>query len=125
MRTTTHPPDHRLYAKLVLSSPGIKKYLPVTQDDYEAYTACKQRLEKEESQGLVRLPDATLFDGFNTRQAMGYNYHSWRDFFNARQLPALGWLHESILELQESAERDALLSLFSGTLEFNNLFTSY
>jgi putative DNA methylase len=56
---------------------------------------------------------------------MGYNYHSWRDFFNARQLLALGWLHEAIVSLPESAERDALLSLFSGTLEFNNLFASY
>jgi putative DNA methylase len=66
-----------------------------------------------------------LFDGYNTRQAIGYNYHSWRDFFNARQLLALGWLHKSIMKLPESAERDALLSLFSGTLEFNNLFASY
>lgn len=125
VRETTKPPTHRLYAKLILSSQGEKKYLPVTDYDIEAYNLCEQRLGMEESQGLVRLPQATLSEGYNTRQAMGYNYHSWRDFFNARQLLALGWLHESIRNLPESAERDALLLLFSGTLEFNNLFASY
>ncbi len=125
IQATVNPPTHRLYAKLILSPQGIKKYLPATEADYEAYIACTQQLETEESQGLIRLPNATLFDGYNTRQAMGYNYHSWRDFFNARQLLALGWLHRSIMELPENAERDALLLLFSGTLEFNNLFASY
>ena len=125
MRATINPPTHRLYAKLVLSPQGEKRYLRATDDDYEAYIACEQRLQTEELQGLVRLPEATLFEGYNTRQAMGYNYNSWRDFFNARQLLALGWLHDSIRKLPESAERDALLLLFSGTLEFNNLFASY
>lgn len=125
VKTTDSPPAHRLYAKLVLTSQGEKKYLPATDDDYAAYITCERRLQTEESQGLICLPKATFFDGYNTRQAMGYNYHSWRDFFNARQLLALGWLHESIIKLPESAERDALLSLFSGTLEFNNLFASY
>jgi putative DNA methylase len=124
IKATPNPPAHKLYAKLVLSQ-GTKKYLPVTDDDIAAYIECKQRLEREELQELIRLPETTLFDGYNTRQAMGYNYHSWRDFFNARQLLALGWLHKSIVELPEGTERDALLSLFSGMLEFNNLFASY
>jgi putative DNA methylase len=125
MQAAPHPPTHRLYAKLVLYSQGTKKYLPATEDDYAAYAACKQQLKTEETQGAIRLPHTTLFDGYNTRQAMKYNYHSWQDFFNARQLLALGWLHKSIMELPKSAERDALFSLFSGTLEFNNLFASY
>ena len=125
IRATASPPTHKLYAKLILSKQGVKKYLPATEADNEAYIACEQQLGLEESQGLIRLPDMTLFDGYNTRQAMGYNYHSWRDFFNARQLLALGWLHKAIMELSGSAERDALLTLFSGTLEFNNLFASY
>jgi putative DNA methylase len=125
VRETTKPPTHKLYAKLILSPQGEKKYLPATDDDYEAYITCEQQLQVEEAQGSIRLPKSPLSDGYNTRQAMSYNYHSWRDFFNARQLLALGWLHESIGKLPVSAERDALLLLFSGTLEFNNLFASY
>lgn len=125
VKETAKPPTHKLYAKLVLFSQGEKKYFPATDHDHEAYSLCEQRLIMEESQELIKLPQASLSAGYNTRQAMGYNYHSWRDFFNARQLLALGWLHNSIRNLPESAERDALLLLFSGTLEFNNLFASY
>ncbi|GAB4581736.1 MAG: hypothetical protein Fur0022_44860 [Anaerolineales bacterium] len=125
MRSTFNPPAHRLYAKLVLTAQGEKKYLPATDEDLAAYFQCKEQLRTEEAQGLIRLPQTTLVDGYNTRQAMAYNYRTWRDFFNARQLLTLGWLHEAIMKLPENAERDALLLLFSGTLEFNNLFATY
>ena len=46
-----------------------------------------------------RLPTLKLQDGYNTRQAMGYGFRQWRDFFNARQLLALDWLHEAITSL--------------------------
>lgn len=125
MRVSKTPPTHRLYAKLVLTTAGEKRYLPATEDDFTAYAICQQRLAHEESQGLIHLPATILWDGYNTRQAMAYNYHSWRDFFNARQLLALGWLQEAIAQVPDQAERDALLTLFSGTLEFSNLFASY
>lgn len=125
MRLSTRPPSHRLYAKLILSTQGDKRYLPATETDRGAYSVCERLLESEVAAGTIRLPETTLEDGYNTRQAIGYNYRTWRDFFNARQLLALGWLQNSIINLPENAERDALLLLFSGTLEFNNLFTSY
>jgi putative DNA methylase len=56
---------------------------------------------------------------------MSHNYRSWRDFFNDRQLLALGLLQRAIFELNDVRTRDALLLLFSGVLEFNNLFVSY
>lgn len=125
VKATNRPPNHKLFAKLILTSQGKKRYLPATEDDFEAFNECTTRLYKEESKGLIRLPNTTLSNGYNTRQALGYNYRSWRDFFNPRQLLALGWLHEAIINLPESPERDALIGLFSGTLEFNNLFASY
>ncbi len=70
-------------------------------------------------------PDLELEGGHNTRQAMNYGYRSWREFFNARQLLALGWLHRAIAAIDDSMSRDALLTVFSGALEFNNMFASY
>ena len=64
-------------------------------------------------------------DGYNTKQVINYAYSSWREFFNDRQLLALGWLHEAILGLPDDAARAALLNVFSGVLEFNNMFASY
>jgi putative DNA methylase len=56
---------------------------------------------------------------------MNYAFTTWRDFFNDRQLLALGWLRAGIATLADSPTRDALLTLFSGVLEFNNLFATY
>jgi putative DNA methylase len=125
VRSSDRPPAHRLYGKLLLTQEGEKRYLPAADVDIKSYEECSQLLKSELERGPIRLPGTMLIDGFNTRQAIGYNYHSWRDFFNDRQLLALGWLHEAIAEISDSNTRDALLILFSGLLEFNNLFASY
>lgn len=125
VRATGKPPSHRLYGKLLLIPDGAKRYLPTTPADIAAYQHCCRQLESEIKSGQTSLPDTLLMNGYNTRQAMGYNYRKWRDFFNDRQLLTLGWLHKSILHLSDTQSRDALLLLFSGVLEFNNLFASY
>ncbi|HSW00753.1 MAG TPA: hypothetical protein VLI39_11315 [Sedimentisphaerales bacterium] len=125
VRASTNPPDHRLYAKLVLTSSGWKVYLPATPDDLQAYQECSGMLDTELRDGTIRLPETSLADGHNTKQAIGYNYRHWRQFFNDRQLLALGWLQGGIAEVSERETRDLLLTLFSGLLEFNNLFASY
>jgi putative DNA methylase len=125
VRASGRPPAHRLYGKLLLTPDGKKRYLPTTGEDMEAYDECSTLLQDELTRGAIRLPDTVLTDGFNTRQAIGYNYHYWRDFFNERQLLALGWLHAAVAALSDVPTREALLTLFSGVLEFNNLFASY
>lgn len=119
------PPAHRLYAKLVLTASGEKQYLRATTEDFAAFAHASTMFREEVAAGHIRLPVGELADGYNTRQAIGYGYKAWRDFFNDRQLLALGWLHEAIAALPDEATRDALLVLFSGVLEFNNLFASY
>lgn len=125
VRSSDRPPTHRLYGKLLLTAEGKKRYLPASKDDLIAYQECSNLLPNELEKRTIRLPHAILTDGFNTRQAMGYNYRRWRDFFNDRQLLALGWLHNAISELPDTSAREALCTLFSGVLEFNNLFASY
>lgn len=125
IRSLGRPPDHRLYAKLILLPTGDKRYTRASQKDVERYRTCSAVLASEVAQGAIHLPDALLSDGNNTRQALGYNYHRWRDFFNDRQLLGLGWLQAAITQLPDKITRDAFLLLFSGVLEFNNLFASY
>jgi putative DNA methylase len=118
-------PPFRLYAKLVLTANGRKEYLAVSEDDQRAYADCSKRLEKEVGRKNIILPSLNLENGHNTRQAMSYGFLGWRDFFNDRQLFALSLLQSAILRLSDEAARNALLMLFSGVLEFNNLFASY
>ena len=122
---TKKTPRFRLYGKLVLTKGGGKEYLPASDADRAAYGSCGEQLAKEVSEGEVLLPRLALQPGYNTRQAMSYGFTTWRDFFNDRQLLALGWLHAAISRLPDAPARDALLTLFSGVLEFNNLFASY
>lgn len=118
-------PQFRLYGKLVLNRNGEKEYLPATDADVEEYHSCSGRLRAEIEAGAIAVPDLLLENGHNTRQAMNYGFANWRDFFNDRHLLALGWIHNEILQLTDENVRKAMLTLFSGVLEFNNLFASY
>jgi putative DNA methylase len=121
VKAAGRPPSHRLFAKLVLTTSGEKQYLPISADDIIGYENCSRQLSRSD----LPLPTLQLEDGYNTRQAINYGYTSWRQFFNDRQLLALGWLRQAIAELPEDAERDAMRAVFSGALEFNNMFASY
>jgi putative DNA methylase len=99
--------------------------LPVDKNDIEADTTCSHELQALVEKGSIKLPDLALEEGHNTRQAMNYKFSNWRDFFNDRQLLGLGQLYSSIHELEDAEARDSLATLFSGALEFNNLFASY
>lgn len=116
-----HPPAHRMFGKLVLTGADDKIYVPVSREDDLAYKRCSDELGKSR----LLLPGLEMENGHNTKQVLNYAYRSWREFFNDRQLLALGWLHEAILELSNDAVRAALLNVFSGVLEFNNMFASY
>ncbi|MDA8394637.1 MAG: DNA methyltransferase [Candidatus Dormibacteraeota bacterium] len=118
-------PDFRLYAKLVLREDGRKEYLRATQTDIEAYASASAMLAGEVAAGRIELPSLLLKPGYNTSQAMGYGFCDWRDFFNDRQLLALGWLRGAIAAVPDGNVRAVMLTLFSGLLEFNNMFASY
>jgi putative DNA methylase len=117
-------PRREMYAKLVLGLNGKKRYEPITEFDRSLYAECSDLLQRRMAD-LV-LPLGELDHGENTRQAIRWGFTSWRQFFNDRQLYSLGLLAATIRDLSTGeAEREALVALFSGTLEFNNMFCSF
>ena len=118
---THSPPSHRMYAKLVLRDDGIKEYLGITQKDLEVFASAKKQLQSSD----LPIPRVEIQDGNNTRQILNYGYRYWHELFNERQLLALALLANSIRDLPTGASKDALAILFSGVLEFNNMFASY
>lgn len=121
VRATSTPPGHRLYAKLVLMPDGSKAYLPATDFDRSLYAEAESALRKR----VDAFPTEAIAPGHNTNQALNYNYRYWHEFFNARQLLALSILGERISRINDCALRDLFVCLFSGALEFNNMFASY
>jgi len=119
-RTEQHP-NHKLYASMVLLGNGKKEYLRIDDLDIELYDKAKRELEKLNS----TIPNMNIIPGHNTNQAIKYNYKNWRNFFNSRQLLTLNILLSAILEIKNTEIREQFLTLFSGTLEFNNMFCSF
>lgn len=121
VRNTLVPPRHRMYAKLVLMPNGSKVYMSATDDDMALYEEAQTALVKLQN----AFPIVEIESGCNTDQALGYNYRHWHEMFNDRQLLCLHVLANRIGQIQDSKLRDLFVCLFSGTLEFYNMFASY
>lgn len=115
------PPAHRMYAKMILTPAGEKQYHRITAADLELYSEAECELAK--------LPDAypvvAIEPGYNTNQALNYNYAYWHNMFNARQLLCLGILADRIRKIEDKPTRELFACLLSGCLEFNNMFASF
>ncbi|MFZ5593340.1 MAG: DNA methyltransferase [Pseudomonadota bacterium] len=121
IRASGKPPAHRMYAKLVLLPDGKKAYHPATDEDRALYAKAERALAKRKN----AFPVVAIEPGYNTNQALGYNYRNWHEMFNARQLLCLSILADRIRAIPDSVLRELFTCLFSGALEFNNMFASY
>lgn len=121
IRNSCEPPEHRMYAKLVLTPDGRKDYLAADDYDNEIFTSAILELKDiDEAYPIVKIEP-----GYNTNQALNYNYRHWHEFFNPRQLLCLSILANRIREIPQTSLRELFTCLFSGALEFNNMFASY
>jgi len=121
VRRTGCPPDHRLYAKLVLHRDDTKLYLRADEADVDAYRAASARLRARHD----AFPVVQIEPGYNTDQVLNYGYRHWHEMFNDRQLLGLSILADRIRAVSDKRLCDLFTCLFSGALEFNNMFASY
>ena len=121
IRETGSPPVYRMYAKLVLTHDGKKEYHPITGYDEALYRKAAADLERS----AYGIPQGKIEPGYNTDQALNYGFRAWSQMFNARQLLCISTLASRIKKIDDVPLRDAFLCLFSGVLEFNNMFASY
>ncbi|SRR6266567_875241 len=121
VRRFADPPRHRMYAKLMLLPDGNKAYARTDDSDLALYETASRRLAERKD----AYPVVALAHGYNTKQVLNYNYRYWHQMFNARQLLALSILGERIARVTDESMRAFFITLFSGTLEFNNMFASY
>jgi len=115
------PPGHRLYAKMVIRPNGSKEYVPIDDYDLNLYQEASQTLRKRKNP----YPIVSIEVGYNTNQVLNYCYQYWHQMFNDRQLLCLSLLADRIRKIPDRRLRDLFTCLFSGTLEFNNMFTSF
>ena len=117
------PIRFRMYAKLY-EAEGKRLYARTTDADDRAYGRASVRLHQLGSE--IVQPCGSLAKGKNTDQVLRVGLKQWRDFYNDRQLLALGLLATAVRDLDVGApEREALAAAFSKSVEFNNMLSSY
>jgi len=121
VRTKSRKPDYRLYALMLLVDGEKRVYAKPEDFDLRLYEEASAKLRR----GKILIPEEEILPGHNTNQARNYNYLKWKDLFNDRQLLSLGTLMRGILDEPDEEIRELFLLLFSGTLEFNNMFCSF
>jgi putative DNA methylase len=121
VRALDHPPQHRMYVKVILKPDGSKEYLPIDEYDQVLYGKASAELLT----GHFAYPQVAIEPGYNTDQVLNYNYTHWHQMFNDRQLLCLSILGQRIRNIEKDSLRALFACLLSGCLEFNSMFCSF
>lgn len=73
----------------------------------------------------LSVPDDAIPEGDETTRLHRWGYRDWRDLFSTRQLLGLGLLQRHIQQVQETPIRQALLTVFSDILRYQNMLCRY
>ena len=117
------PFPRRMYAILYLCPVHGREMKAPDEEDQANFLNTLHQFEGEKDDLLI--PQSPVPDGNKTRDLLNYNYTHWHMLFNERQLLALSWLLEGILQLPNGRAREALVGLFSYCLDYNTIFATY
>ena len=121
MKSVRGPLGYRRYAKMILTADGQKRYASMNAFD----DALAERIAQEFNSIRSSFPQIEIAPGYNTNQILKHNYRFWHELFSDRQLLCIHHLREAIRQIDHADHRLLFACLFSGVLEFNNLFASF
>ncbi len=81
--------------------------------------------EVETTAHQLVIPNQEIAEGSSSVRWRQHNYRRYREVFNKRQLLAFNYLLRAILDIPEKEYRDAFITVFSNSLEYNNMMTPY
>ncbi|MCW5211897.1 hypothetical protein VU04_03185, partial [Desulfobulbus sp. TB] len=121
MKGVATPLETKVYAKILLTLDGEKKYEPVNDFDQIILDKVSEQfaLIKDE------FPTVHIKPGYNTNQIIKHGYSHWLDMFSKRQLLSIQLFIQAINEIEDIKLQRLFACFFSGVLEFNNLFCSF
>jgi len=121
MKSMGEPLGFRRYAKMILTKDGQKKYEPLNDFD----KAIERRVAEEFAAIEHSFPMVAIESGYNTNQILKHRYNYWHQLFSDRQLICISHMMRAIKAIEGQDLRLLFACLFSGVLEFNNLFASF
>jgi len=120
------PPHHRLFA-IEYHCPHCKprhtgRFFKTPEPaDLARVTKAAKRLKAEEP----IIPNDPVSKGAETKRLLRWGYHRFRDLFSERQLLGLGLIAERIRKVEDQTVREALATVFSDTLRYQNMLCRY
>jgi len=106
---------------MILAEDGQKRYEALNEFDREL----ERRVASEYAEIAHAFPKVAIEPGYNTNQMLKHNYRFWHQLFSDRQLVCISYMVKSIQAIKDPNMKVLFACLFSGVLEFNNLFTSF
>jgi len=122
------PPRHRVWAleyHCPACKPGHKGrfFAAPSPDDHARLAEAEAALAA--AAGSLAIPDGPIPAGDESTRLHRWGYRRYRQLFGPRQLLLLGHLFAAIRALDEGPTRDALLTVFSDSLRYQNLLCRY
>jgi len=90
--------------------------------DLELYESARSRLE---GMPALVIPEQAIPEGDETTRLLRWGYRRYREMFNERQLFGLATLLERIRAVPADEPREALLTVFSDSLRYQNMLCRY
>jgi len=98
-------------------------YKAPDKDDIERFNDIQHSFESLQDSLLI--PKQQIPEGSSSERWRLHNYRYYYEVFNARQLIAFNYLLAAIREIPEEEYRNAFITVFSNSLEYNNMMTPY
>ncbi|MDM8550410.1 DNA methyltransferase [Desulfobacterales bacterium HSG2] len=102
---------------------GDRLYKSPDEADFEKLSQIQ--LTVRECEGDMIIPRQKISEGTSSVRWRKHNYQCYHEVFNARQLLAFNYLIQAIREIPEEEYRNAFITAFSNSLEYNNMMTPY
>lgn len=120
------PPEHRLFAieyhcHHCKSTHKGRFFKAPDSADLERLAKAQCQLKKLK----LPIPDDVIPDGAETKRLHRWGYTRYRELFNDRQLLGLSLLAENIRNVEDDAARQALATVFSDSLRYQNMVCRY
>ena len=85
----------------------------------------EQEEQFEKSKDILLFPQQEIPYGSSSARWRAHKFTHYYQVFNARQIIAFNILFEAIQEIPEQTYREAFITIFSNSLEYNNMMTPY
>ena len=118
------PPECDMYA-IEYYCPACKNrgYKEPEKEDFELFEKAKNEFEGRKDDLIF--PKQKVYDGDKTKEILNFNFKSFRELFNDRQLLCLSLLLSEIKRIVDKNIRELVITSFSSSLEYHNMLCQY